>query len=93
MTYQGCHSEADNKIKLMIARRCGIRDICAITGYSKGKVQRTIARSNYIHSPKKQYYSGWCPKKYADIKRQANNDISIIQNFLLKQRNLANLNY
>ena len=41
----------------MIARRCGIRDICAITGYSKGKVQRTIARSNYIHSPKKQHYS------------------------------------
>ena len=36
---------------------------------------------------------GWCPKKYADIKRQANNDISIVQNFLLKQRNLANLNY
>ena len=35
----------------------------------------------------------WCPKKYADIKRQANNDISIVQNFLLKQRNLANLNY
>ena len=41
----------------MIARRCGIRDICAITGYSKGKVQRTIARSNYIHRPKKQHYS------------------------------------
>ena len=41
----------------MIARRCGIRDICAITGYSKSKVQRTIARSNYIHSPKKQHYS------------------------------------
>ena len=41
----------------MIARRCGIRDICAITGYSKGKVQRTIAHSNYIHSPKKQHYS------------------------------------
>ena len=35
----------------------------------------------------------WCPKKYADIKRQANNGISIVQNFLLKQRNLANLNY
>ena len=31
--------------------------------------------------------------KYADIKRQANNGISIVQNFLLKQRNLANLNY
>ena len=40
-------------LKLMIARRCGIRDICAITGYSKGKVQRTIARSNYIHSSQK----------------------------------------
>ena len=38
-------------------------------------------------------FFGWCPKKYADIKRQANNDISIVQNFLLKQRNLANLNY
>ena len=41
----------------MAARRCGIRDICAITGYSKSKVQRTIARSNYIHTPKKQHYS------------------------------------
>ena len=41
----------------MAARRCGIRDICAITGYSKGKVQRTIARSNYIHTPQKQHQS------------------------------------
>ena len=40
-----------------------------------------------------ELYFWWCPKKYADIKRQANNDISIVQNFLLKQRNLANLNY
>ena len=44
-----------------------------------------------MQEPEKQ--KGWCPKKYADIKRQANNDISIVQNFLLKQRNLANLNY
>lgn len=42
---------------------------------------------------KKMFDYWWCPKKYADIKRQANNDISIVQNFLLKQRNLANLNY
>ncbi len=42
---------------------------------------------------RKEYWRWWCPKKYADIKRQANNDISIVQNFLLKQRNLANLNY
>ena len=40
-----------------------------------------------------KYKMWWCPKKYADIKRQANNGISIVQNFLLKQRNLANLNY
>jgi len=64
----------------------------SVTGYSLGGHLATVF--NILHN-----YEGsdikfrWCPKKYADIKRQANNDISIVQNFLLKQRNLANLNY
>ena len=57
LTNKGCHSEADSQIQLMVTRRCGIRDICAITGYSRGKVQAAIARSKCVHKPKKHYYS------------------------------------
>ena len=38
LTYRGCHSQADKNIWKMTVRRCGIRDICAITGHSRDKI-------------------------------------------------------
>jgi len=34
----------------------GIRDICHITGYSRGKVQAALKRSTYQISPKRTHY-------------------------------------
>ena len=39
---RGCHSGADRLVWQMTARCCGIRDICSITGYSRGKVQAAV---------------------------------------------------
>ena len=40
----------------MTARRCGIRDICAITGYSRDKVQAALKRSPHQITPKQKHY-------------------------------------
>ena len=40
----------------MTARRCGIRDICAITGYSRDKVQAALKRSPHQIIPKQKHY-------------------------------------
>ena len=40
----------------MTARCCGIRDICSITGYSRGKVQAALKRSTHQISPERTYY-------------------------------------
>ena len=77
----------------------GTRCMCYSTSNPAGLVEKAFALCEQCPLPTTiscQYdpnWSWWCPKKYADIKRQANNGISIVQNFLLKQRNLANLNY
>ncbi|WP_413462615.1 transposase, partial [Kingella kingae] len=42
LTYKGCHSKADEQVWRMTVRGCGIRDIAAITGYSKDKVQAAL---------------------------------------------------
>jgi len=42
LDYRGCHSGADRLVWQMTARCCGIRDICSITGYSRGKVQAAV---------------------------------------------------
>ena len=52
----GCHSRADQTIQLMLARCCGIRDIAAITGYSKDKVQGALKRFNRDLQPGKSHY-------------------------------------
>ena len=40
----------------MTAQRCGIRDICAITGYSRDKVQAALKRSPHQIIPKQKHY-------------------------------------
>ena len=40
----------------MTARCCGIRDICSITGYSRGKIQAALKRSTHQTSPQRTHY-------------------------------------
>ena len=40
----------------MTARCCGIRDICSITGYSRGKVQAALKRSTHQINPQRTHY-------------------------------------
>ena len=47
LTYRGCHSQADKNIWKMTVRRCGIRDICTITGYSRDKIQAALKRNQH----------------------------------------------
>ena len=56
ITYQGCHSKIENKIRLMIVRGCGVRDIATITSVSIGKILSTIGSSTHKILPKKHYY-------------------------------------
>jgi transposase-like protein len=56
LTYQGCHSKIEDRIRLMTARGCGIRDIAVMISVSTGKVLSTIGSSVYEIAPKKQYY-------------------------------------
>ncbi len=57
ITYQGCHSKIEHKIRLMIVRGCSVRDIATITSVSIGKILSTIGSSIYKTSPKQHYYS------------------------------------
>ena len=57
LTYQGCHSRIEDRIRLMTVRGCGIRDIAIITSVSIGKVLSTLGSSLYKISPKKRYYA------------------------------------
>jgi IS1 family transposase/transposase-like protein len=56
ITYQGCHSQIEHKIRLMTVRGCGVRDIATITSVSIGKVLSTISSSIYKILPKHHYY-------------------------------------
>ncbi|WP_455237854.1 IS1 family transposase [Psychrobacter jeotgali] len=56
LTYQGCHSKIEEKIRLMTVRGCGVRDIALIASVSIGKVLSTIDSSVYKITPKKRYY-------------------------------------
>ena len=56
LDYQGCRCDADEQIWRMSARCCGIRDICNITGYSRGKVQAALKRSTHQTSPQRTHY-------------------------------------
>src|SRR5690606_41612374 len=56
LTYNGCHSKIEDKIRLMTAHGCGVRDIAIIASVSIGKVLNTIGSSVYKITPKKRYY-------------------------------------
>ena len=58
LTYQGCHSRIEDRIRLTTVpvRGCGIRDIAVITSISIGKIRSTLGSSVYKISPKKRYY-------------------------------------
>ena len=56
LTYNGCHSRIEDKIRLMTVRGCGIRDISIIASVSIGKVLSTIGSSIYKTAPKQRYY-------------------------------------
>ena len=56
LTYNGCHSRIEDKIRLMTVRGCGIRDIAIIASVSIGKVLSTISSSVYKIAPKQSYY-------------------------------------
>jgi len=56
LTYQGCHSQIEDKIRLMTVHGCGVRDIAVIASVSIGKVLSTIGSSVYKIAPKKSYY-------------------------------------
>ena len=56
LSYQGCKSHIDDKIRLMLVRGCSIADIVAIEKVSKYKVLSVLVQSEYQIKPKKRYY-------------------------------------
>ncbi len=56
LSYNGCHSELNHKIELMLVRGVGIRDIAIIEGISTKKVLSVLTKSNKVLEPKKQHY-------------------------------------
>jgi len=56
LTYQGCHSQIEDKIRLMTVHGCGVKDIAVMASVSIGKVLSTIGSSVYKIAPKKRYY-------------------------------------
>ena len=56
LTYKGCHSIINHRIKLMLVRGVGVRDISVIENVSTGKVLTVLAKSDYSITPKKEHY-------------------------------------
>lgn len=56
LTYNGCHSMIDHRIRHMLARGVGIRDTAELQGISAGKVLTTLVNSEYKLTPQKTYY-------------------------------------
>ena len=56
LTYQGCHSQKDSKIRQLMVRGSGIRDIADVEKISKGKVLSTLKKCNYQIAPKQSQY-------------------------------------
>ena len=56
LTYQRCHSQIDNKIKLMLVRGNGIRDISIIENISIGKILSVSSKENKMIEPKEKCY-------------------------------------
>ena len=56
LSYQGCKSDIDDKIRLMLVRGCSIADIVVIEKVSKYKVLSVLVNSNHDIKPKQRYY-------------------------------------
>ena len=56
LSYQGCKSDIDDKIRLMLVRGCSVADIVVIEKVSKYKVLSVLVNSNYQIRPKRRYY-------------------------------------
>ena len=56
LSYNGCHSELNNRILRMLVRGVGIRDISEIEKISTNKVLSVLVRSNHIIKPKQSHY-------------------------------------
>jgi len=56
LSYQGCHSELNHKILLMLVRGIGIRDIAEIEKISIKKVLSVLTKSNHKIKPKQNHY-------------------------------------
>ena len=55
LTYNDCHSQIEDKIRLTTVHGCSVRDIAVIALVSIGKVRSTIGSSFYKIAPKKSY--------------------------------------
>lgn len=51
LTYQGCKSDIDDKIRLMLVRGCSIPDIVLIEKVSKYKVLSVLLNANHEIKP------------------------------------------
>jgi len=47
LSYHGRHSQKDNKIRQLMVRGSGIRDIAVVESISQGKVLATLEKCNY----------------------------------------------
>ena len=56
LSYQGCKSDIDDKIRLMLVRGCSVADIVVIEKVSKYKVLSVLVNSNHDIKPKQRYY-------------------------------------
>lgn len=56
LSYRGCHSQKDSKIRYLIVRGSGIRDIAEVESVSQGKVLATLGKCNYQITPKQSHY-------------------------------------
>lgn len=57
LTYKGCHSHIDDKIRLMLVRGCSIADIVVIEQVSKEKVLSVLLSSKHQIKPKRKNYN------------------------------------
>lgn len=56
LSYRGCQSHIEDKIRLMLVRGCSIADIVVIEKVSKYKVLSVLVKSEHQIKPKKRYY-------------------------------------
>ena len=56
LSYMGCHSNKDSKIRHLMVRGSGVRDIAEVERISRGKVLAVLEKCNYKLTPKQSQY-------------------------------------